>query len=335
MLSRREIVVSMASLAGSNVASEAFAQAGKITWNFGSSISASHPTNVRMREAADRIFKATDGYLEIRCFPDGALGGDTEMLSQVRLGAIQMMDMSALNLSTLVPLASLPDVGFAFGDYKDVWPAMDGGLGDVVRAGITSRGLHPFQKVFDNGFRQITTKSHPIQTPDDMRGLKLRVPTSPMLVSMFATLGASPTPLNFSEVYTSLQTGVVDGQENPLLILETSKLYEVQKYCAITRHAWDGHWIIANPSAYAKLPSRVQAVIDRELERAALDERADVQRMDESLQSQPSKHGLSFNVPDHAAMKAALLKGGFYKQWRSKFGEKPWRTLEQAVGPLE
>ncbi len=303
-------------------------------WHFGSSIAASHPTNTRMRDAAARLLKATDGAFEVTCFPDGALGGDTQMLSQVRAGALQMMDISPLILSTLVPVAAISDTGFAFHDYDKVWPAMDGALGDVVRAGIAAGGLHAFPRIFDNGFRQVTTKTREVRGPEDLRGLKLRVPVSPILVSMFQALGAAPASLNFNEVYTALQTGVVDGQENPLPIIETSKLFEVQKHCALTRHVWDGHWIIANPAAYERLPAELRTALDAEMEHAALAEREEVAALNGSLQQQLAGQGLAFNTPDRDAMRAALAKAGFYDQWRGKFGSTAWSALEAGAGTL-
>jgi TRAP-type transport system periplasmic protein len=109
-------------------------------------------------------------------------------------------------------------------------------------------------KMWDHGFRQITASGKPIDTPKDLAGFKIRVPVSPMLVSSFKALGAAPTSMNLTELYTSLQTKVVDGQENPLNVVETAKLYEVQKYVSLTSHAWDGFWLVANKRSWNKLP---------------------------------------------------------------------------------
>jgi TRAP-type C4-dicarboxylate transport system substrate-binding protein len=104
------------------------------------------------------------------------------------------------------------------------------------------------EKRWDLGFRQITTSAKPIEKAADLAGMKLRVPGAPALVSLFTALGASPVSMQFGEVYTSLQTRIVDGQENPLSVIDAGKFYEVQKYCAVTNHVWDGYWICANPS---------------------------------------------------------------------------------------
>src|SRR5918912_2743021 len=105
-------------------------------------------------------------------------------------------------------------------------------------------------KIWDNGFRQITTSTKPIQTPDDLKNFKIRVPPSPLWTSMFKALGAGPTTINFNEVYSALQTKVADGQENPLAIIDTAKLYEVQKYCSLTNHQWAGYHVAFNTAAW-------------------------------------------------------------------------------------
>ena len=112
-------------------------------------------------------------------------------------------------------------------------------------------------KVWDNGFRHITSSTREIKTPDDLKGFKIRVPPAPMLTSLFKALGAGPSPINFNELYTALQTKVVEGQENPLAIIATTRLYEVQKTCSLTGHVWDGYWVLGNKRAFEMLPQDV------------------------------------------------------------------------------
>ena len=186
---------------------------------------------MRQQEAATRIKEATGGRVEIQLFPNNQLGSDTDMLSQLRSGAIDFFSLSGLILSTLVPVASINGIGFAFKDYDTVWNTMDGKLGAYVRGEIGKRGLIAMDKMWDNGFRQITSSTRPIRTPADLKGFKIRVPISPLWTSMFQAFGASPISINFSEVYSALQTKIAEGQENPLSLIEIAKLYEVQKYC--------------------------------------------------------------------------------------------------------
>ena len=310
------------------------AGAAEFSYKFASNLPATHPLNVRAQEAADRILKATDGRVEIRVFPNNQLGADTDVLSQLRSGAVEFFTLSGLILSTLVPPASINGIGFAFKDYDQVWRAMDGKLGAFVRAEIAKRGLLPMERIWDNGFRQTTTSTRPVASPADLRGLKLRVPVSPLWTSMFAALGASPASINFSEVYSALQTRVVDGQENPLAIIHTARLYEVQKHCSLTNHMWDGYWFLANRRAFERLPKDAQEVVAREINRSAMDERADVARLNGELRGTLTAAGLSFNETDPAPFREALRKAGFYAEWRGKYGDEAWRVLEDSVGGL-
>src|SRR5512140_2778211 len=198
----------------------AFGQAAEFKLKWANNIPATHPSTIRVREAAEKIKAETKGRVDIQVFPNNQLGGDTDMLSQVRSGAIDFFPLSGLILQTLVPLAAINGVAFAFKDYATVWAAMDGELGAFVRETIGKTGLHTFDRCLDNGYRQITSSTKPINTPDDLKGFKIRVPPSPLWTSLFKALGASPTSINFSETYSALQTKVVEGQENALSLLE-------------------------------------------------------------------------------------------------------------------
>ena len=162
------------------------------------------------------------------------------MMSQAIAGALEIYGMSLDILAQKSPSAAIFGVGFAFPDYPTAWKAMDGDLGSYCRGLSEKAGLYCMDKAFDHGFRQITMKSKPINVPDDLKGFKIRLPVAPLFISLFQHLGASPTPINFGEVYSALQTGLVDGQENPLILIDTAKLYEVQKYCSMTNHIWAG-----------------------------------------------------------------------------------------------
>jgi len=310
------------------------ARAAEFSYKFASNLPAAHPLNVRAGEAAARILEATGGRVEIRLFPSNQLGSDTDTLSQLRSGAVEFFTLSGLILSTLVPAASINGVGFAFKDYGQVWAAMDGKLGEYVRAEISKRGLMAMDRIWDNGFRQTTTSTKPVVTPTDLRGMKLRVPVSPLWTSMFTALGAAPASINFSEVYSALQTKIVDGQENPLAIIDTAKLFEVQRFCSLTNHMWDGFWFLANRRAFERLPRNAQEIVSREINRAAVDERSDVAKLNAELQGKLAGAGLQFNAVDAAAFRNQLRTAGFYKEWRGKYGDEAWGVLEAAVGGL-
>ena len=310
------------------------ANAAEFSYKYANNSPVTHPLTIRTTEAAARIKEKTGGKVEIQVFPNNQLGSDTDMLSQLRSGALEFFTLSGLILSTLVPVASINGVGFAFKDYGQVWPAMDGALGKLVRDEIAKRGLYAFGKMYDNGYRQITSATKPIKTPEDLNGFKIRVPASPLWTSLFKAFGASPTTINFNEVYTALQTRVVDGQENPLSLIDVAKLYEVQKHVAITNHMWDGFWFLANKRAFEALPANLREIVEAEFNASAIAEREDLAKMNDTVTATLKGKGLQFVDTDAASFRGALKKAGFYEEWRGKFGPEAWGVLEKAVGGL-
>jgi len=293
-----------------------------------------HPMNVRLREAVERIREQSSGRMDIQIFPNSQLGGDTDMLSQLRTGAIQLFNLSGLILSVFVPLASINGLGFAFKDYDQVWSAMDGKLGELIRAAVAKSGLYAFAAMWDNGYRQVTSSTHPISVPEDLKGFKIRVPVSPLWTSMFKAFGASPASININEAYSAMQTRIVEGQENPLALIDLYKFYEVQKFVSLTNHMWDGFWTLANGRVWAGLPKDLQDIVENNLNAAAKLERADVAALNASLQGALAQKGMAFNATDADKFRAALRGAGFYADWKQKYGAEAWGVLESQVGAL-
>jgi TRAP-type transport system periplasmic protein len=334
VLTRRALVKASLVSAPLLAISRAAAAAPEFSYKFANNLPASHPLNLRAGEAAGRILEATGGRVEIRLFPNNQLGSDTDVLSQLRSGAVELFTLSGLILSTLVPPAAINGVGFAFKDYDQVWPAMDGKLGAFIRGEIAKRGLVAMERIWDNGFRQTTTSAKPILAPADFDGIKLRVPVSPLWTSMFQALGAAPISINFSEVYSALQTHIADGEENPLAVIDAAKLYEVQKFCSLTNHMWDGFWLLANRRAFERLPEDARTIVAREFNSSALDERQDVAKLNGQLKDKLASGGMQFNNIEREPFRARLKAAGFYKDWRARFGDEAWQMLEAAVGEL-
>ena len=151
---------------------------------------------------------------------------------------------------------------------------------------------------------------------------------------MFKALGSAPTGINFSEVYSALQTKVVEGQENPLAIIDIAKLYDVQKFCSMTGHMWDGQWILSNGRRWAGLPADVQAVINKHVTSGVMKQRDDIRRLNNGLEAQLKAKGLTFNTPDVKSFRDTLSKAGFYAEWRGKFGDEAMSKLEKYSGKL-
>ena len=310
------------------------AQQPEFSYKFANNLPDTHPLNVRAREMAAAIKTETNGKFELQIFPNNQLGADTDVLSQLRSGGVEFFTMSGLILAILVPAASINGMGFAFPDYPTVWKAMDGDLGAYVRKEIAKANIVAFEKIWDNGFRQTTSSTKPITGPADFKGFKIRVPVSPLWTSMFKAFDAAPASINFNEVYSALQTKIVEGQENPLALIATAKLYEVQKYCSLTNHMWDGYWFLANRRALDALPADVRTVVEKNVNAAALKARADTEKLNQTVRTDLTAKGLAFNQPDLAPFRDKLRAAGFYSEWKRKYGDEAWSILEKSVGKL-
>ena len=181
--------------------------------------------------------------------------------------------------------------------------------------------------------RQITSSNKPMRTVADLAGFKIRTPAGELWVDLFKSLGAAPAPLNFSELYTALQTRVFDGQENPFAIIDVGRLYEVQKYLSVTNHMWSAYHFLGNQDAWKALPPDVQSVVERNLTKYALLQRRDTQLRNESLSEKLSRRGMTINGR-HERLPRKLSSSGFYTKWSGKFGAQAWSLLEKTSGKL-
>lgn len=292
------------------------------------------PVHLRALEAAEKIKKDTDGLVDIGVYGNSALGGDTQMISQLRSGAMQFYSGAGVIVSSFVPVAAISGVGFAFEDYPAIWAALDGDLGAHVRAAFTKAGLYAFDKCWDTGFRQVSSSSHPIKTPDDFKGFKIRVPVSRAYTSLFEALGASPASVNLAEVYSALQTKIVEGQENSISVFSAAKFYEVQKYVSLTNHMWDGSWLLANGAAWKALPTDSQAIVIKHFNDAAIVQRADSKKANEDYLRKLQTTSVTVNDIDPSGFKQKLRDAGYYKDWQNRYGEEAWSILERYAGKL-
>lgn len=306
----------------------------EFAYKWGASFDSQHPIMLRVGEALNQIRADTDGAVDIKLFTNGQLGGDTDMVSQLRSGVIQFISNSGIGISGLVPGADISDMPFAFKSYDQVWGAMDGELGAYVRKLVADANLYLFPAFFDLGYRTFTSKNKPVNSPAELKGFKIRIPPSKMLISMFQALGAAPMTMNVGETFTALQTGLVDGQDNPLSQTFFFKFYEVQKYCALSHHSWTGVMTLANNRALDALPAKYRQVVEQRLFEAAQKERADFQTLETSLRARLEANGMVFSTPDIDAFRGALKAAAFYAQTRQRYGDTAFALVEKYAGPL-
>lgn len=332
-ISRRQWLAGASALPLFSIAARP-ARAAEFELKYATGQDPTHPVNIRAKQALDRIREATSGRVDIKLFPANQLGSDTDLLSQVRNGSVDFFNLSSLILATFVPVSGITSVGFAFKNYDDVWKAMDGDLGNHIRAEIAKTPIFTVSKIWDNGFRHVTSSGREIRSAADLKGFKMRVPPAPPLTSLFQALEAAPSPINFNEVYTALQTKVVEGQENPLAIIATARLYEVQKSCSMTGHVWDGYWVLGNKRSFARLPADLQQIVTRELDRSGTDQRADVARLSSTLTADLKAKGISFIDVPQDDFRKKLAGTSFYRDWKAKYGATAWDLLEKVSGKL-
>jgi tripartite ATP-independent transporter DctP family solute receptor len=308
--------------------------AGKITMKIAITLPDSHPTPVALKAACAEILKESNGRLAIDVYASGQLGSDTDTLSQVRSGAIDFVCTAGSIYGNLIPIAAINSIAFAFPDYATVWKAMDGDLGTHMRVAFDKANLVQVGKVFDHGFRQITHSSKPITSPKDLVGMKIRVPATPLWTSMFKGLDAAPATVPIGELYTALQTKVVDGQENALPTIDAVKLYEVQKYCSLTSHMWEYFSLVGNKKNWNALPDDLRALATRILEAHALKQRTAHDVLNGTLEAKLKGQGMQFNKVDTKPFRDLLQKSGYYVEWQKKFGPEAWALLEKYSGKL-
>lgn len=202
----------------------------------------------------------TGGRVRVDIYPAGELGGEREYCEGIITGAIEMGTLSG-PMAMFFPPAMVLDIPYIFPNFAVARQVLDGWFGQKLSEALYQE-LHVYNFAFgETGFRNFTNNVRPIHTPDDMEGLKIRVMESPIYMRMVEALGATPTPIAWTEVYSALQTGVVDGQENPVATIIYAKLYEVQKYLTLDGHSYGADWILINGDFYESLPEEIQRIL--------------------------------------------------------------------------
>ena len=200
----------------------------------------------------DEIVKRTNGRYKLQYFTSGALGGEREMLEAVQLGTQDLVITSSGPVGNFVPETRIVDIPFLFRDYDHARKVLDGPIGDELLAKFPAKGLVGITWM-ENGFRHITNSRRPVKAPEDVKGMKIRTMENKVHMEAFKAMGALPTPMNMNEVFTALQTGTVDGQENPIPVILSNKLYTVQKYLTLTGHVYSPALLITSKGFWDKL----------------------------------------------------------------------------------
>src|SRR4029077_8151110 len=201
-------------------------------------------------------------------------------------------------LGGIAPTSALPLLPFAFQDSRAVFAALDGELGAMIRRELAQEGFHDFPRAWQNGFHHITPSPRPIETADDFAGLKIRTPVGEIAADFFRTLGAEAGMVPFSGLYDALKRKTFDGQSDPLGVVQSLRLHEVQRYLSLTAHWWTCFTLLANAASWQALPAEIQAVVARNAEKFALLQRADIERVNAAGADALARHGMIVNEAD-------------------------------------
>jgi tripartite ATP-independent transporter DctP family solute receptor len=267
---------------------------------------------------AELVKAKTEGRVEIAVGESAQFGDDVEALTNMRLGTVAFSANSQGATSGVVPEFGVVGLPFLFKDLPQAWEVLDGPVGDQLAEAAEAKGL-VLLALWDNGIRQVSNNVRPITKPEDLAGIKLRTPPDPITVDIFEALGASPTPLAFSELYIALQQGVVDGQENPLMNIYSSKLYEVQKYITMTAHKYESTPLFASKVVWDTFSPEDQAAILEAAAEAGQMNRQMSQEADTKLRGEMEAAGVQFNEIDPAAFIEKTRS--VYEEWQGEFPE--------------
>jgi tripartite ATP-independent transporter DctP family solute receptor len=257
-----------------------------------------------------------------RHFPSSGLGGEREVLEGLQLGTVEMTIASDGTLSNFVPEVGVLGIPFLLRDKDHARAVLDGEIGDEMLAKFENAGLHALAWG-EQGFRHITSNRGPIETPADLEGLKIRTMENPVHIEAFRALGAAPTPMAWPEVIGALQQGAIDGQENPLSVIVSAKLNEVQKNLTLDGHVYSSTIILVSPSLWGNLDDEQKAAFEKAADDAVVAMRAYVDEVDASGVAQMQEAGMTVNelsAEQKAAFREALAEP--YKAYEAQFGKE-------------
>ena len=253
-----------------------------------------HPTMQAMKVFAKDVDAGSKGKIKVELYPNAQLGGDRELCEGVQMGTIQMAIPSTSALAGFDKRIQVLDLPYLFTTRKAAFDAVDGELGQKLNTYLSKKGFEVLGYQ-ENGFRHVTNSKRPIKTPADLKGLKIRTMENPMHIAFFKELGANPTPMSWGELYTALQQGTVDAEENPYAMIDDGKFYEVQKYVSETGHVFSYEILIANKKFMDKLPADLRKVVVDAAHKAIMTQRASLEKEEAAFKAKVTKAGLTAN----------------------------------------
>jgi TRAP-type C4-dicarboxylate transport system substrate-binding protein len=306
-------------------------QNARFQYQCGHDMRADNPVHIRLVEMWAAVNQETDNALSVEVVPWGGLGPSKISLGKLLNGEMAFHPVSGMPLSTVVPIAAMEGLPYAYRTEEEACRVLDGPFGDHLREHVSTAGLVVFPKIWPQGFNQMSSTSRPIRSVEDLDGFRLRTAQVPYKVELFSSLGCDPQQIHYQGISDALASGQAEGQETPYLYTEIDGMAAVQKYMNITNHRFATFWMCANPQRWAALPSAVQEVVTRNLDKYVELYRQDMWAANEAARVRLEKR-LEFVYTDTSGFIPRLEKNGFFDRARGRFGAKAWDLLESARG---
>ncbi len=308
-------------------AGSAFA-ADKIVVRVAHTIAPDSHYNKGLEHLGQLLSEASNGQMELQIFHSAQLGSERDAIEGVSMGTLEMTLISSAPLANFTNAFLVFDLPFIIQDRQKAYEYMDGPEGKKILDSVLSKGMVALG-IWENGFRMLTNSKRPVAVPEDLNGLKIRLMENPIHVGTFKTLGAYPVPMPFGELFTALQQGTVDGQENPLIIISTSKFAEVQKYLSLTGHFYAPAILLINKDFWEKKLTDEQRKIFTEAElKARKWEREYSMENEKKLVESLKAQGMEITEPDKAKFFEAVQP--VYKEFEEKVGKEAIQKLIDA-----
>lgn len=317
---KRVLSTCAAALAASTIAAHA-----ETTIRLGHVLPETHSWHVAATGFAEEVAEKTDGRVTVEVFPSGQLGNEKEVIEGLQFGAVQAGVIGSGSFQFLEPKIGIIEMPYAWESREQAFTALDGDLGGALADLLDDKGVVVLAW-WETGFRNITNNVRPIAKPEDLDGLKIRVTPDKVRLATFEMLGAEPAPLAFGELYSALQQGVFDAQENPLSIIYSSSFFEVQKYVSMTGHIWGAASLVVSKAVWDKISEEDQAVLREAAQSWAVKQREMTAEAEADLQAKLEEKGMSFNTVDKAAFIEAVAP--IWESQAEVFGPELMKTLE-------
>ena len=289
----RAVTLSAAALACSSVL-----HAADVTLKLGHIANEENSWHKAALKFAEEVKTLTNGKVEVKVFPNDSLGKEMDLINGMQLGTADMT-ITGESLQNWAPKAALLAIPYAFKDMAEMDKAVNGPLGAEIKKEVAERAKVIALAYFARGPRNLTSKT-PVKSVNDVKGLKMRVPNVPVFMQFWRGVGAQPTPMAFGEVFTSLQTGVIDAQENPLALIKSASFFEVQKYVNRTEHVRSWIYLAIGEKSFNKLNAEQKKAVQEAAQRAQVYERSLMLADEQKLEAELKAKGMTFVETDQA-----------------------------------